>query len=309
MCWHDMMDLLISRLLTLLIVIVAGGSLARWGIIGSDLRRGLNRLLFVFVLPVMVFASMRESISRELLQSSYWPILFGAGLCLVNWLVAWVFAKVLDLPKEKRPIFAFLNMFGNNIYLGIPIALALFGTEGVAIVLLYCLGSDLVLWSLGILLVSPQRRFSMANLKGVLTPTLVGLLLGVAWGIAGIGFPAALGNAMDSVGGLASPLALLLTGAALSEVKLARHLFTRDIPALLFGKLVISPLVAFGLASLLHLPSLMSAVLVILAGMPTFVRSIVIVDQYGQDSLYTATGVFVVTLASFVTVPLILYLI
>jgi predicted permease len=287
---------------------LAGGLLARFGLLDAALRRGLNRLLFVFVIPVMVFASMRTSIDRELLQTSYWPILFGVGLCLVNLLVATLLASLIRLPMERRRIFAFLNMFGNNIYLGIPIALALFGTEGVAIVLLYSLGSDLVLWSLGLFLLSPKREFSPSSLRGIFTPTLAGLLLGAAWGVAGLGFPDALANAMDSVGNLASPLALLLTGAALAEIKFARGILTRDIPFLLIGKLVTAPLIAFAAVALLQLPPVMKMLMVILAGMPTFVRSIVLTDQYGWDSQQTATGVLATTLGSFISIPLILSL-
>ena len=304
-----MMQLLISRLLTLLIVMLAGGALSRLSLVDTTLRKGLNRLLFFFVLPVMVFTSMRVSINRELLQTSYWPVLFGAGLCLVNWAVSMLFSWLLKLPEDKQPIFSFLNMFGNNIYLGIPIALALFGTQGVAIVLLFSLGSDIILWSLGLFIITPGRQFSLESIKGVFTPTLVGLLLGAVWGISGVGFPVSLANAMDSVGAIASPMALLLTGAALAEINFSRSIITPDIPALMLARLMLSPLLALAGVSLLQLPEVMKMVVVIVAGMPTFVRSIVITDQYGWDGQQTATGVLATTLGSFLSIPLILYLV
>lgn len=304
-----MIELLLSKLLMLLIVMLAGAALSRLGLIDTVLRRGLNRLLFYFVLPVMVFNAMRGSITRELLATSYWPIVFGVGLCLLNLVVAMSLAAVLGIPLEKRRLFSFLNMFGNNIYLGIPIALALFGAEGVAIVLLFSLGSDLILWSLGLFILSPEKQFSLNTIKGIFTPTLMGLIMGTLWGILALGLPDALAQAMGSVGSTASPLALLLTGAALAEIDFGKSAFTREIPALVVGKLIISPLLAVAAVTALKLPSMMSTVLTILAGMPTFVRSIVITDQFGWDSQQTAIGVLVTTVVSFISIPLILHIV
>jgi len=256
----------------------------------------------------MVFTAMRGSITRELLATSYWPIVFGIGLCLLNLAVAFLMSAILKIPVKKRHLLAFLNMFGNNIYLGIPIALALFGAEGVAIVLLYSLGSDLILWSLGLFLLSPQRSFSLNTIREIFTPTLMGLILGSIFGIFSLAVPAALADAAQSVGGIASPLALLLTGAALAEIDFSKSVLDREVPALVVGKLVISPLLAILAVKGLHLPPMMATIVVILAGMPTFVRSIVLTDQLGWDSQQTAMGVLVTTVVSFMTVPLILQL-
>ena len=304
-----LLGLLLGKLFALLLVMLAGAGLSRFGLVDGALRRGMNRLLFYFVIPVMVFTSMRGSISRELLATSYWPIIFGIGLCLLNMIVALSLSAMLKIPLEKRRLFAFLNMFGNNIYLGIPIALALFGPEGVAIVLLYSLGSDLILWSLGVYILSPERKLSLRTIKEIFTPTLMGLILGSVWGLFAIGLPTALADAAQSVGTIASPLALLLTGAALAEIDFGKSVFAREIPALVVGKLIISPLLALMAVRILGLPLVMSTTIVIVAGMPTFVRSIVLTDQLGWDGQQTAMGVLVTTLVSFITVPLILHLV
>ena len=237
-------SMLISKLMGLLVVMLAGAGLSRAGLLDKTLRQGLNRLLFNFVLPVMVFSSMRGTMTRELLGTSFVPVLFGAGLCFVNWGSANIFSILFGIPRSERPLVSFLNMFGNNLYLGLPIALAVFGPEGVAIVLLFSLGSDTILWTLGLLLLSPKQDFSLRNFKQVFTPTLVGLFLGTLAGVISLPLPLALTDAMASVASTASPFALMLTGAALGEIDFAKGVFSRHVPVLVLGRLLISPAIA-----------------------------------------------------------------
>lgn len=305
-----MLDTLYTNLLALLITMLTGALLARLKLITPALRQGLNTLLYYFALPILVFNSMRGSITLELLQTSYYPLLFGAGLALINGTVAFLSASLWRIDPRERRLFMFLSMFGNNLYLALPIAQALFGAQGVAVVLLYSFGSDLILWTIGQFLLSGENRFTLPSLKQVINPTLMGLALGVAAGLADFWLPPALEISLSNMASITSPLALLLTGAALAEIKLgaAGH-GIKQAMALFIGKLVFSPLIAVGLVSLLPLPVEMSTLIIILASMPTFVRSIVLSDRFGWDGQKTALGVLVTTLGCFVTIPIILQLV
>lgn len=299
-----MVSMLISKLMGLLVVMLSGAGLSRAGLLDKSLRQGLNRLLFNFVLPIMVFSSMRGSMTRELLATSFVPVLFGAGLCFVNLGSAHLLSTLFGIPHSERRLVSFLNMFGNNLYLGLPIALAVFGPEGVAVVLLFSLGSDTVLWTLGLLLLSPKQNFSLSNFKQIFTPTLIGLFLGTMAGVIALPLPLAITDAMASVASTASPFALLLTGAALAEIDFAKGVFSKHVPVLILGRLVISPAIAALVMTFLNVDPMMATMVVILAAMPTFVRSIVLTDQYGWNSEQTAMGVLVTTLGSFLTIPL-----
>jgi len=295
--------MLISKLMGLLVVMLAGAGLSRGGLLDKTLRQGLNRLLFNFVLPVMVFSSMRGSMTRDLLATSFVPVLFGAGLCFVNWGSAQALSMIFGIPRSERRLVSFLNMFGNNLYLGLPIALAVFGPEGVAVVLLFSLGSDLILWTLGLLLLAPKQEFAFKNFKQVFTPTLVGLVLGTLAGVLALPLPTAITDALASVASTASPFALILTGAALAEINFTKGVFSKHVPVLVLGRLIISPAIAAFAISFLNVEPMTATMIVILAAMPTFVRSIVLTDQYGWNSQQTAMGVLVTTLGSFLTIP------
>lgn len=299
---------LYNNLLALVFMMVAGAVLAKLGYIDDRLRQTLNRLIFAFTLPLYVFGSMQTSITRNLLVTSVYPLAFGAGLSLVNGVAGYSLGRLFRTPIEERPLFAFMNMFGNNIYLALPMAAALFGPEGTPIVLLYGLGSDLVLWTLGLGILARQRSFAWKDLKNLLNPSIIALILGATAGLLGVRFPFAINEAISKMGGLTTPLALMLTGAALMEIKLSERAGLRETAALLIGKLIVSPALAALAVILLGLNGVLAQVLVIMASMPTIVRSIVISDRYGWDSSKTAMGVLVTTIACFLTIPLVMAL-
>lgn len=300
---------LYNNLLALVLMMAAGALLARTGFIDSKLRQGLNRLIFAFTLPLLVFSSMQNSITKELLLTSVYPLAFGAGLSLLNGVSAYLLGKLFRTPEAERPLLAFMNMFGNNLYLALPMVTALFGAESASTVLLYTFGSDVVFWTLGVAMLQKQRSFGWNELRHLFNPTLVGLILGTIAGLSGIQFPFAISEAIAKMGSLTTPLSLMLTGAALAEIEIGVNAGGRETLALLCGKLVLSPAIAAAAAMLIGLQGVMAEVLVIMASMPTIVRSIVLTEHYGWDSRKTALGVLFTTIVCFLTIPLVLMLV
>ncbi|MGI6357130.1 MAG: AEC family transporter [Bacillota bacterium] len=300
---------LYNNLLALVLMMLTGAGLAKTGYIDAKMRAGLNKLVFSFTLPLLVFNSMYGSITRELLGTSLYPLVFGAGLSILNGGVAWLLGMLFHTAPQERPLVSFMNMFGNNIYLALPMVTALFGAETASTVLLYTIGSDLVFWTLGVAMLSGQKSLSVRDLRHLLNPTFVGLILGSLAGLAQLQLPVFLSYPISQLGGLTTPLSLMLTGASLADIRLKEGTGSRETGALLLGKLIISPAIAAVAASLLGLNDSLRQVLVIMASMPTVVRSIVLSDRYGWDSRKTALGVLATTIACFITIPIVLTLV
>jgi len=98
------------------------------------------------------------------------------------------------------------------------------------------------------------------------------------------------------------PLLILLLGVELAAVASFRG--ASEAAPLVFAKLLIPPLVAFGLSAVLHLDGLTRTVLILQASMPTAVNGVVFARQFvARPDLVAATLIFS-TLGSFVTLPL-----
>jgi predicted permease len=204
----------------------------------------------------------------------------------------------------------------NTIFIGLPVNVALFGEAAVPFVLLYFFANTTFFWTLGNYALSldgrpagdrpagaPSGR-SLA-LKAVLSPPLLGFLLGIACILAGFTPPGFLMDAAGTVGGLTSPLALLYIGMALSGSPLASLRPDLDLAALLAGRFVLSPLAVYLLAALLFpsAPPLMLKVFLVQSSLPAAATLALMASYHGSDSAFAGMAVTLSTLLSLLTVP------
>jgi len=102
------------------------------------------------------------------------------------------------------------------------------------------------------------------------------------------------------------PLALFTLGAQLSETKI--RLKDLSLFIAVIGRLIISPLIAYGLVLLFGIEGLMAQVLILGAAAPTAVNSVLLSIEFEGDYEYASQVVMLTTLLSIITVSIIIQL-
>ncbi len=153
-----------------------------------------------------------------------------------------------------------------------------------------------------------ERRPSLtAVLRTLATnPLILACLLGIGLNLSGIGLPLLLQPVLDLLARMALPLGLLAVGAALDLAYLRRGGATLLLPGIV--KLILFPLLAVLLASLLGLGQTATWVLLIFASVPTATASYILARQLGGDAPLMAAIITAQTLVSMLTMPLMLQL-
>jgi predicted permease len=67
-------------------------------------------------------------------------------------------------------------------------------------------------------------------------------------------------------------------------------------------RLLIAPVIAFGITLLLHFPKEVAAVIILTAGAPTAVNSALLAHEFGGDRRFATASVYYSTLLSMITV-------
>lgn len=140
--------------------------------------------------------------------------------------------------------------------------------------------------------------------KSFLSPCIVASVASIALAFAGIHGVPVLGEALDTLGSLTTPAAMLIIGSSLANVP-ARQLVggPRLMAAALVRLLVAPALVWLPLHFLVSDPVLLG-VIVLLSAMPVATNGTMLCYQYGGDSKTMAQGTFVTTLGAVFTIPL-----
>ncbi len=277
---------------------------------GEESSSTLTRLLSDVAIPLNIFCNINISTPREtflpLLPYLFVPtvsILFVMGM-------AFVVARLVRMERGHRNIFITASSCSNTINIGLPINLALFGTEALPGVLLYFLGNTIVFWTLGNYLLASDAAeggrepiLSRESAKRILSPPISAGVAGVALLALNIRIPPILGMAGHQLSSMTTPLSILCIGIALYRMGLGNIRVSRDILLIMAGRFVVSPLVILGLLHFFPVPEMMRNVFVIQSSLPPMANIALMAMRHKIDSGFAAVAVSFGTLCALVTVP------
>lgn len=196
-----------------------------------------------------------------------------------------------------------------NTYLGLAITAVLAeapGIERAAIVLAVIVPMVNVLSIIALADRTAARRPQAILRMMARNPLILACVLGIALALSGIGLPFGTGTFFALLGQGSLPLGLLCVGAALRPSALRSDLAAISANSAL--RLFAMPVLAMAMARIFGLDGVEALVLVIFFAIPTAPTSYVLTRQFGGDATYMAGLVTAQTLASVLTIPLVLLL-
>ena len=120
-----------------------------------------------------------------------------------------------------------------------------------------------------------------------------------------IRLPQALGETLAFVGDITVPLSLVLLGSLLAELPVGKLFNSPQLWILTFVRLLVMPVALWLVLRPLGAAPVMLGVAVMEMGMPTAVNGSMISIEHGGDTESMSRIIFVTTLASLVTIPII----
>jgi predicted permease len=270
----------------------------------------LSRLLICVILPVGMFYNINVSTTREHFLSLLPYALLSIASVLATMLLAIAVARLLRMARSRRNIFAASCACSNTIYIGLPVNLALFGTESLPAILLYYMGNTIVFWTLGNYLLASDAAdgvktpvFSVATARRIFSPPILGFAAGLLLLTLNVKIPPLIGIAGSQLAGMITPLSIICIGIAMHRTGLANIRLTRDVALVALGRFVVSPLILLGMLYFFPVPELMRNVFIIQSSLPPVASITILAIQYKADAGFAAVSVSFGTLCALVTVP------
>ena len=283
------MSPLLLALWPLFALIVAGYLLRRSDFPGEAFWPGAERLNYFVLFPALLLSSLASApLDNPALPRLALAVLLALGL---GWLGLLGLRRLRGWPAGR---FGALTQgtLRFNTYLGLATVGSLFGAPGVNV---------LSVWAL-----TAERGLSLRSLLLPIArnPLILACLGGALLNLSGIGLPAGSDRLLGLLAAASLPLGLLCVGAALRPQELRG-----EGPALLansLARLLLMPLLAFGVARALALPAMESTLLVLFFALPTAPTAYVLTRQLGGDSHLMAGIITLQTLLAALSLPLLL---
>lgn len=284
---------------TLLMLLLAGVGfiLFKTGKISQEGSKSLGNILICAVLPCVIVKGFLVERTPE--RTTGLLISLGAAAVLLG-----VSVLISRLFFRRDAIAAFGAAFSNPGFFGIPLITAALGSENVFYIAAFIGLLNLLQWTYGVSLMTGKRgalRFSAL----IRAPFLIAIVIGLILFFTAPPLPSLLTDALSSITGLNTPLAMFTVGVYLAQANF-KQMFTRGrLYAISAVRLLIIPAVC--LLLLWPVPAAWQPVktaLLIAAACPVGSNIAVYAHLHGKDSAYAAQSVVVSTLFSVITLPL-----
>ncbi|MBI4439788.1 AEC family transporter [Candidatus Woesearchaeota archaeon] len=284
--------MVIDVILPLILIIGLGFFLGK--IKRVDINPFVDFLLYVTIPPLIV-----TSLVGSATQLSNIVVII-AGACFVMlsiWVLVSIFYRISGFNSRGVKLSL---IFGNTGHMGLPVALFAFGSVGLAEALVYNMVTSVLIYTVGIYIVSSRDSFK----EVAKMPQLYAILLSVILVYFNIRIPDVLFSTMDIVGKATIPLALIILGYKLTEVKITTfRIGLISSIARILGGLAVSLLFVY----LLGISGVTKSTIILQSAMPSALMSLLLAQKFRADPDYVASTVFLSTLISLFAIPLIVY--
>ena len=266
-------------------------------------------------LPTLFFRLIAD---KPLTDLTNWPYILGTTLSTYC-VFAMSFAVGLYFTKGNLPQAVMQGVAGaySNIgYMGPPLILAALGPAASAPVVLIFVFDNLLLFSLIpflMALAGVEKRSLLGTAREVLWkvishPFNIATVIGVVFAFTQIRLPSALDKMTLWLSGAAAPCALFLLGVTVAIRPMEK--MPPEVPALMFIKLIIHPLLILVLLSVIgDFPPAWVFAGMIMAALPPALNIFVISTQYGVGIERASASILVGTITSMVTLTAFLWFI
>lgn len=294
---------ILFKLLVLVAVVAAGWYAGRTPkLSGPEPVQAMSALAFYLLIPALLF---RATAKVDLAHLPWATLLafFGPVTAWLLLVMLWTRLRSPQAPPATASTRAMMTTFGNTLQVGLPFVAALFGDEGLAI--LVALISLHALTLLTVSTVAAEIELAQARHDGsgapvwdtvkqtvrntVIHPVILPVMAGMSWNLAGLPVPQPMDEALQLLASGVVPLCLVMIGLSLALYGVKGYV--KVAVTCTAGKMLLMPALVLTVAHWgLGLSGLPLTVIVLVAALPTGSNALLFAQRYRvQEPEATAT--------------------
>ena len=270
--------------------------------------RSLSVPALYILVPALVFETFYEA---ELDSTYLYILVYGLLLTLFLVVVVRLVSFILNLDQTEENAFRLSTGFMNNGNFGVPIILFAFGEEALSFALAIMVLHLVYMSSIGVYFAA-RGKYSIKDAlidvskMPMVLAAIAALFLQLVPGMPRL--PENLYGSIELLAGAAIPSVMIVLGMQLAEIKIKKLEWTKVFSAITI-RLIISPLIAVGLVTILPVSELLGQVMIVQAAMPTAAVITMYAIEYDCNPDLVSSVTFFSTLLSALTLTVVLMLI
>lgn len=277
-------------------------------LIGFDIKSISTAALYL----MSPFLAFRTFYSNPLTWDYFYIILFSLLLSFILFVIIWIIAKVMKATRSERSAMILGGVFMNSGNYGAPVVLFALGSIGFDYAVIMMVFQSLLMNSFGIFFASiggsEKATWRDALQRVVRMPLIYAAILGLLLQVFQLTLPFSLMEGISLIADASIPTVMLVLGMQLA-VMARKKVKYRYVTAVSVIRMIASPVIAMLILLFLPVNDLLKAVLIIQAAMPAAANTTIFALQFNTEPDLVSFTTFFTTLASIVTIPIVLFLV
>ena len=298
-----------EKMVELFLIVLIGYVATRLGVLNQDIKKAMTRLVLNISLPCTILSSVigakhlptRPAIASLMLVAflSYVPLI------AIGYFIPWL----LRMKHEKKAAATFALIFGNIGFIGFPVTQAIYGVDALFYTCVFNLPFNFICLSFGAEILrrgnGEKSEKGSFRLRSVINSSVVASIVAVGFAFAQIKVPALLVDTTATVGNITTPVALLIIGATLAQMKVSEMFGNVYAYVITAVNILISPAITYALFHPFLTDPMALRIAVIMDAMPVATTGTMLCVDLGGDEKFMAQMTFISTAATVFTIPII----
>jgi len=275
-------DIALRTIIPIFLLMGLGFLSRKIGILKSGDERILSAYIYYFALPALFLVDLASIVFNE--ENIRFVI---AGITPILAVLA-IYSLLYFTIRFSRNIFYLLilsTVFGSLVFFGIPFVMFAFPSEGEFLATLSASTISIISVTTSIMILELYRLEETTVIEGLKillkklskNPLILSILLGILLSLTGVKIPEYISVPLHMLGSTTATVAIFMLGVFLYGRKYTNLAWAFKLSLL---RIIFLPSIALGVATLFNLPTIPTATLVIMHGVPIAVSMMVLSERY-----------------------------
>lgn len=301
-------DALSEQMILLFILILVAYIASKIKFLPANSNKVLADLVVNITNPATILYAVATS-SHALSNGAVLSILGITILTLGGQMIlAHGFTKFLRIERRPAGVYRFMLVFSNCGFLGYPVVRALFGADAVFVASMYNLIFQILCFTYGVRQVGGDPSAREFRPKMFLTPMVVTSVLALILYLANVPFHPMVVETLSLLDRITSPASMLVIGCVLAAYPIKTIFGRWHAYVFCVVRLTVIPVIVWAILRLFVTDPLIFGVMVVLSALPAATNTVLICSKYNGDESTAASGLFLSTTLSLITLPILLQL-
>ena len=300
------MTVLIEKMALLVMLLALGYLCARLKLVGPEFNKGLSKL----VINVFLAGMILSSVINKKLEMTGGDVAFGLLMMTLSMLICvgigWLSPTLLRIKDGDKGMYRMLAAFMNNGFVGFPLVAAVYGENAVFFASLSNIPFNLLLYTVGVMLLQRGDKSTKFSIKSVINVPIVATLIAFVIFIFEIPMPKLVDDVADTLSAATVPLSMMCVGLSLGSVSLKEALLQPRLYGISLVRLLICPLAVWLVLRIFITNPVILGTIVLLSACPSAIICTILGIQYGRDGVESSEAIFISTMLSMITIPLLI---